>query len=71
MKERGGAFSLLRGDMIKAWSGLKHVPLSTLLRSGSTPDFTFPLTEKLLCVLCSVFTPFKRYQGLLREKKHV
>ncbi len=29
MKERG-VFSLLRGDVIKAWSGLKHVPLSAL-----------------------------------------
>ncbi len=30
MKERRGVFGLLRGDVIKDWSGLKHIPLSTL-----------------------------------------
>ncbi len=57
--------------MIKAWSGFKHVPLHSK-RSVITPlsihsGFYIPAHGKN----CSVFTPFKRYQGLLRGKKHV
>ncbi len=69
MKERRGVFSLLRGcdqslEWIKARSSLhsfcNHSALDPLrvLHSRSRKN-------------CSVFTPFKRDQGLLRGKKHV
>ncbi len=67
MKERRGVFSLLRGVMIKAWSGLKRIPLHSK-RSVITPLRVLHSRSRKNC---SMFTPFKRYQGLLRGKKHV